>query len=254
MYRTAKRLVARVIPTSVLWHYEPFIRPLVALPYRGSAITCPLCQRSFRKLVDLPTGDRLCPHCGALDRTRLLWLYLNREHHISQKYWRVLDFSPHRTLARQLKGLPQLSYQSSDYETDRCDHRYDIMQIPEPDGQFDLVICYHVLEHVPDDHRAMNELWRITKPGGLALLQVPHREAPTHEDPNITSPEERKIHFGQEDHWRYYGREDFAARLAKAGFQVEQLRYANTLSEDEVTRFALRRDELIFVARRPQAT
>jgi SAM-dependent methyltransferase len=98
----------------------------------------------------------------------------------------------------------------------------DLTDIQYPDGAFDIVMVSHVLEHIPDDRRAMRELRRVTSPGGWALLQVPLRDGPTLEDPSITDPDERVRAFGQADHVRMYG-PDIAERLTQGGFRVEVL-------------------------------
>jgi SAM-dependent methyltransferase len=92
------------------------------------------------------------------------------------------------------------------------------------DGSFDLILCSHVLEHVPDDGAAMAELRRVLAPGGLCLVLTPYRpEVTTYEDPGITSPLDRMVAFGQQDHVRIYGN-DLTDRLRGAGFEVEDTR------------------------------
>ena len=169
---------------------------------------------------------------------------------LAEQPWSVLHFSPAKALAPNMRALAKLSYTTTDYETPHEDRQYDITNIPEPDAHFDLVLCYHVLEHIPDDRKAMAELYRITKPGGLVLAQVPHREVPTDEDPSISDPAIRLERFGQDDHVRWYNREDFVDRLSEAGFEVEQLNYAQQLSEEVQTRNVLRSEEIIFVCRK----
>ena len=150
----------------------------------------------------------------------------------------------------KLREMSKLSYITTDYETPHCDRQYDITSIPEEDASFDLVLCYHVLEHIPDDAKAMAELYRITKPGGLVLAQVPHREEPTDEDPSVTDRAERLRRFGQDGHVRWYNRTDFVNRLTNAGFKVEELRYADRLPDALVERNVLRKGEIIFVCRK----
>src|SRR4029077_8850135 len=85
-----------------------------------------------------------------------------------------------------------------------------------PDSYFYLILCSHVLEHVPDDRAAMSELRRVLAPGGLALVLTPYRpEVPTYEDPSVSSPLDRMVAFGQQDHVRIYGM-DLADRLREA--------------------------------------
>jgi SAM-dependent methyltransferase len=118
--------------------------------------------------------------------------------------------------------------------------RCDITAIPEPDGAFDVVICNHVLEHIPDDRRAMRELRRVLRPGGLAVLQHPVQDRPdTYEDPGVVDPVERLRVFGQEDHVRIYGW-DMLDRLRTAGFQdVATPELWEEFSPDELGRLGL---------------
>ncbi|MEM9024831.1 MAG: class I SAM-dependent methyltransferase, partial [Bacteroidota bacterium] len=196
------------------------------------------------------TPDLLCPRCGSLPRKRLLWRYLVSEMAIEQQSWRVLHFSPSRQLEKRLRALPALTYISTDYENPNADRQYDITNIGEEDGAYDLIICYHVMEHIPDDRQAMRELYRLLRPGGTALIQTPHREAPTYEDPAITAPEDRLKAFGQEDHVRYYGREDLTARLTATGFAVDENRYASGMDAATIERLGLNVEEIIFVCRK----
>lgn len=132
------------------------------------------------------------------------------------------------------------SYVSSDLSGDFIsDVSYNIKDIESPDDSYDLVICYHILEHIDDDKRAMNELWRILKNGGHCIVQTPFKNGDIYEDSTITSPEERENHFGQSDHVRIYSIAGLAKRLEGAGFQVEIRNYrekyenVNGLSENE---------------------
>jgi len=108
------------------------------------------------------------------------------------------------------------------------------------------VICNHVLEHIEDDTKAMNELYRVLKPGGMGIFQVPQdlKLEKTYEDFNITDPEERKKHFGQYDHVRIYGR-DYFNRLRKAGFTVEEVDYSKELTPELVDKYRLTPGEIL---------
>jgi SAM-dependent methyltransferase len=121
----------------------------------------------------------------------------------------------------------------------------DIGALPFPSDAFDAIICFHVLEHIPDDRKAMKELRRVLRPDGVLFCHVPlSGKLNTFEDPNITSPSERRRHFGQEDHVRFYGA-DIIHRLWEAGFQVVR----KTFPEPLIRRFGLRRDEIVHICR-----
>jgi ubiquinone/menaquinone biosynthesis C-methylase UbiE len=126
--------------------------------------------------------------------------------------------------------------------------RASVTALPVEDAVFDLVICYHVLEHVLEDRLAMSELARVLHSDALMLAHVPIDRDVTFEDPGVTDPEDRRRLFGQEDHVRRYGR-DFVERLQVAGFCVQVSDLASTLPESEVRRYGLLRDEVIYVCR-----
>ena len=134
------------------------------------------------------------------------------------------------------------------YQYDDTVQHMDITALPFPDGQFDWVICNHVLEHIEEDQKAMSELYRVLKPGGCALLQVPisRKLEITYEDFNIQSPEEREKHFGQNDHVRVYGN-DYPKRLKSAGFEVEEI-----IPTPSQKKFGLNPKEVVFICNKKQ--
>jgi ubiquinone/menaquinone biosynthesis C-methylase UbiE len=128
----------------------------------------------------------------------------------------------------------------------------DLTRLTLPDESWDVVICYHVFEHIPDDRAAMREMYRVLKPGGWAVVQVPVRDVPeTLEDPTVQTAEERVRLFGQRDHVRYYGWRDFADRLEDAGFEVTIERFGRELSAEDVKTYALNPNERIYHLRKP---
>ena len=243
------------LPRTLLQRLAGWMMPLVGLWYRGNRYECPLCGRRYRKL--LPYGyvtsreNALCPHCLSLERHRLLWLYLERETTLFESLPRLLHIAPEVCLMRHLKPHYKSSperYQTADLESPLADLHFDIQQIPLADESFDVVICNHLMEHVEDDLRAMRELHRILKRGGWGVLLSPVdlQRATTFEDDSITDPKERTRIFGQYDHRRLYGN-DFADRLREAGFEVEDLDYAASLSDEERTRYGLPCDHIYLI-------
>lgn len=160
-----------------------------------------------------------CPHCGSLERHRHLWLYLERELAITSAALDVLHVAPDPGIDRRMASLPNLRYVSGDLLEGRGALRIDLLDLDLPDASIDLLIAFHVLEHVPDDARALAEIARVLRPGGSTLLQVPLRDGPTLEDPAADTPEARLERFGQADHVRVYG-DDFADRVAAAGLRI----------------------------------
>lgn len=147
--------------------------------------------------------------------------------------------------------MKNLDYTTTDLNSPIADVKADICNLPFKDNQFDFIICNHVLEHIPDDTKAMEEIYRVLAPGGTAVLQVPYKAdlQTTFEDDSITDPKERAKIFGQYDHVRVYGM-DYFTKLESIGFNVEAVDYTNTLTSAEVERYRLPKDELIPVCRK----
>jgi predicted SAM-dependent methyltransferase len=117
---------------------------------------------------------------------------------------------------------------------------------------FDAIICIHVLEHVTEDRKAMQELFRVLKPGGWALISAPlSLDKITYEDSTITSPEERKRAFGEQDHVRVYGY-DLLDRLEESGFRVK-LESAETITKETSEKYGLLDDENILFCTKDQS-
>lgn len=164
---------------------------------------------------------------------------------------RLLHVAPERCFLKRFEKLPALDYVTADLESPLAKVKMDIQRIPFPDGEFDVIFCNHILEHVDDDRRAMREMYRVMRPGGWGIMLSPvntERET-TYEDPSITDPAERERHFGQKDHLRDYGRDygraSLRGRLRRRG---DRLRAQSVARGGQVVRVA-QRDRLC----RPQA-
>lgn len=222
MYHLFKKIFLRLFP-GLARNAEFTIRKMVAWFYAGDNVQCNICERNFRKFIRLEP-DLICPRCGSLGRHRRLWSILD-EVIRPDTGESILHFSPSKIIQKKLRATYP-GYSSTDFEGKlNTDKKLDITEIEEPDGSYDLVICYHVLEHIPDDRKAMSELYRILKPGGKLLLQTPFAEGEIHEDPSITTKEERKRLFGQEDHVRVYSVQGLKSRIEDHHFGVEVLTF-----------------------------
>jgi SAM-dependent methyltransferase len=238
------------------WHA---VRAWHRVQYFGRRIECPCCERRFRAFRPHPWGPSpdypgICPSCEAYERHRALLLYLREQTEVFRQPVDVLECAPFGGLTRQLKQRTNGRYVSVDLESPLAEIKADVTALPFPSGEFDVVLCSHVLEHVEDDRRAARELARVLRPDGFAVIIVPiHRGlSDTFEDPSITTPEERLTKYGQADHVRIYGR-DFPARLTQAGFSVERINMFELVSGGDAGRWGLSRYDDIWVAR-PVAT
>jgi SAM-dependent methyltransferase len=246
MKRFLKNLVVNNFPASSRKVYHSLNRVI----YRGENYYCPICERGYSRF--LPGPDKVknnskCPGCSSLERHRLLWLYLKKKLNILAKEIKLLSVAPDYATQTRLKRLTNIDYTSVDLESPLASHKADLTNLNFDDNIFDGILCYHVLEHIEDDKKAISELYRVLKPGGWAILQSPidwDREH-TLEDFTITSPEARKKAFGQSDHVRIYGK-DYFLRLKDAGFIVKEDTFVNKFTADETEKFVLDKDEVIF--------
>lgn len=253
------------------WMPDFLQRKLRAYHYRGDTFVCPVCGYHGRALA--PIGFDLdvlkekqvsgagrrnagCFNCGAIDRERLVHVYLRDVLGIYGRLAssRILHIAPDELITRFLRASNTLEYVCGDKYTEGYAYadnvrNMDVTDLPFAADHFDLVICNHVLEHVPDDARAMREILRVLKPGGHAVLQVPlSANSPTTiEDPSIADPKERERVYGQFDHLRLYG-QDYGDRLKAAGFRVERLQLAQ---RKEFERYGLNPSEDLFVGVKP---
>ncbi|MCB0766774.1 MAG: methyltransferase domain-containing protein [Flavobacteriales bacterium] len=220
---------------------------------RGDTVHCPVCDRGA--IAYLPSGSPprphvLCPFCGSRERARMAWLFL-KERKVLRAGLRVLHVAPERCLSERLTSLPGVKYTAGDKFTPGYDYPpgtidLDITAMPFAADSFDLIMCSHVLEHVPDDRGAMKELFRVLAPGGMAILMVPIalERATTDEDPSVIDPRERIKRFGQFDHVRLYGR-DYVDRLRAAGFEVIEDAMTERMDAESVFRYGLMRSEVV---------
>ncbi|WP_207435610.1 class I SAM-dependent methyltransferase [Sabulibacter ruber] len=219
--------------------------------YLGNKVYCPLCEGSFRTFLPFGSERRpqaLCPRCHTVERHRLLWLYLQEQVSIAERPLEVLHMAPEPILQQRLKRLLNLKYRSADLTSPVAMDHVDIQALPYPDATFDLILCSHVLAHVPDDQKALRELRRVLKPTGRLLLQARLTlSAATLEKPDAVTPQQRLQAYGQADRYRNYG-QDFAQRVAAEGFKVEAVEYAQTFAPEDQARLGLGQKEVIFVA------
>lgn len=255
-----KRLISfvlRRVPRKYIQRVAHFGARMMKVFYMGNKVECPVCEKHFRKF--LPFGrlaasreNALCPHCLSLERHRLIWYYLKNETDFFSAPLKMLHVAPEYCFISRFKATPSLDHTTGDLESPLADVMMDVHDIPFEDGTFDVLFCNHVLEHVEDDVAVMKEIRRVLKPGGWAILQSPMdmKLETTYEDPSITDPREREIHFGQDDHLRMYGR-DYDKRLALGGFDVDLYNVWDKISAEEAERYRFMDGELLYIARNP---
>ena len=244
-------LALKYIPRPILIKLSYWVKNLLAFYYKGDKFTDPIDGRSYRKLLSYGYKDQkrenaLAPGSLSLERHRLLWLYLVNETEFFKKKLKMLHIAPEQCFVDKFREQSNLDYTTADIESPLADVLMDIQDIPFEDNSFDVIFCNHVLEHVEDDSKAMSELYRIMKPGGLGIFQIPQdiSRKITYEDNAITDPKERAIHFGQYDHLRVYGL-DYFDKLKDVGFKVNAVKYSENFNESEIKKFSIVKNEIL---------
>ncbi len=225
-------------------------RPILAFFLRGNTFTDPIDGKHFRSFLPYGYGNQrnnvLSPSTLSLERHRLLWLYLKNETNFFTTEKKVLHFAPEQCFLKRFKKLKHIDYTTTDLESPIANVKADICNLPFEDNSYDVILCNHVLEHIPDDTKAIQELYRVLKPGGYGVFQIPQdlSRTETFEDNTITDRKERAKIFGQYDHVRVYGR-DYFEKLRSIGFIVNEVDYTSQLSEEEVIKYCLAKGEII---------
>jgi len=234
--------------------------------YLGGRYQCPVCHSHLRKLN--PTGydfpvlkelqvvgggfreNSICPVCGSSDRERLIFLYL-KQLSCLHKPLTVLHVAPEVNIRQFFEQQDNVEYITADISGQNVAVKMDITEIKFTDNHFDMIICNHVLEHIIDDAKGMSELFRVLKPNGLAILQVPISLTlkETYEDESIISKEARERAFGQDDHVRIYTKKNYISRLIAAGFDLEEFEW--WMAEDDYSQCFLLAQETLFLATKP---
>tara|TARA_R100000935_G_C2831665_1_gene165446 strand:+ start:544 stop:1311 length:768 start_codon:yes stop_codon:yes gene_type:complete len=250
MIQKAFKFFLNKIPRPLLIRASYLIRPVIAYSLKGSKYTDPIDGKSFKKF--LPYGyeqqreNVLSPSTLSLERHRLLWLYLKNESELFTKKIKLLHFAPEQAFYKRFRKMHNLEYTTTDLNSPLADVKADICNLPFKGNSFNFILCNHVLEHIPDDTKAMEEIYRVLAPGGTAILQIPQdlKRKATFEDNSITSKKDRAKIFGQYDHVRVYGR-DYFDKLRSIGFKVQEVDYTDSLTIKEIDKYRLAKGEII---------
>lgn len=218
--------------------------------YYGDNVFCPVCSRSFRCWLN-EQNNETCPYCRSQTRHRLLCTYLDTEYKQTQYPAKVLYFAPtfgqERWFRRQVHRFKCIT---TDLSAPGVDCHSDITNLHFESDSFDIVSCCHVLEHIPKDNKAIEEIYRVLRRDGVAFIQVPYNKDAeyTDEDPTVVDPSERTRRWGQFDHVRLYGR-DIVERLRKPDFQVDVVDLSKRYKTDYNKKLGFW-DDLIFVCQK----
>jgi predicted SAM-dependent methyltransferase len=267
------KFILNTIPRPILIRLSIIVRPVLAFLLKGNKFIDPIDGKSFRMFLPYGYGNQrnnvLSPSTLSLERHRLLWLYLQNEtdffhsefdsdsitsntkrirlrNTTTNSTLRVLHFAPEQEFYKRFKKLTSIDYTTTDLLSPLADVKADICKLPFSDNTYDVILCNHVLEHIPDDTKAMQELYRVLKPGGMGIFQIPQdlSRATTFADDSITDQKQRAKIFGQYDHVRVYGR-DYFDKLRSIGFKVTEEDYTKKIGLELVEKYCLAKGEII---------
>lgn len=246
------KLILNTISRPILIRLSFLARPILAFLLKGNRFTDPIDGKSFSMFLPYGYGTQrnnvLSPSTLSLERHRLLWLYLKNETDFftAREKKKVLHFAPEQAFYKLFRNQKNIDYTTTDLFSPLADVKADICNLPFQNNAYDYIFCNHVLEHIQDDTKAMNELYRVLKPGGMAILQIPQdlNRATTFSDDSITNQKERALIFGQYDHVRIYGR-DYFDKLRNIGFKVVEEDYTNKIEPELVKKYCLAEGEII---------
>lgn len=274
-----RSIITQVLPDSLLYLGYILKQRYTYRDYLGTTFYCPICNTGLNNFIPLAeigdgifmrditvkgkthsiynyetlnTAQFLCPICGSQDKARLYALFISKffsklDKKLSHKL-SFLHFAPEGGLPQLIKKYPFLCYRTADLLRDDVDEKADLTHLQHQANSVTYFIASHILEHIPDDTKALSELYRVLKKGGWGILTVPILTSlvTTYEDASITTEAGRLLHFGQADHVRVYAKNDFVSKLQAAGFTVHQLTQAQ-LSESDFEVFGIAPTSVLYV-------
>ena len=250
------KFILSFFPRTVLIKLSLLAQPLFVYFLKGKVYVDPIDGKSFKRFLPYGYGVQrenvLSPSTLSLERHRLLWLYLKHQTDFFTKPKKLLHFAPEQAFYKRFKRIKHFEYVTTDLNSPIATVKADICNLPFESNSFDTILCNHVLEHILDDTKAIQELFRVMKPGGMGVFQVPQdlKRNITFEDHTITNRKERSKLFGQYDHVRVYGK-DYFKKLADCGFRVEAVDFTSKLTLDQIKKYRLVKGEIIPVVYKP---
>jgi SAM-dependent methyltransferase len=255
---------------------KPIEKIQLKLNKSGNSKECYICNKTFNHFNKWRGGTRAVPlwlskleivggdfdnfgclYCNSTDRERHLFMFfdkLNLWNKIGQ--CEILHFAPESNLKKKIEQYKPLKYVKADLYSQEIDiQKIDATAISCKEASFDIVICNHVLEHIPDYISALKEFFRVLKPGGMAILQTPYSKLLINnfEDEGINTGGLRLIFYGQEDHVRVFGEKTFFQSLNDTGFIVNRIKHAEFLKEIDSRYFGVSEDEDLIQVIKPIA-
>lgn len=246
------KFILNFVPRPILIRLSYVVQPILEIILKGNQFIDPIDGKSFRMFLPYGYGSQrnnvLSPSTLSLERHRLLWLFLqnNTDFFTSETKKKVLHFAPEQAFYKIFRNQKNIDYTTTDLFSPLADVKADICNLPFEDNSYDIIFCNHVLEHIPDDTKAMQELYRVLKPGGMGIFQIPQdiSRATTFSDDSITDKKERAKIFGQYDHVRIYGL-DYFDKLRSIGFRVDEVDYTKNITPELVQKYCLAKGEII---------
>jgi predicted SAM-dependent methyltransferase len=233
--------VKQILPNFILSILYSILHNLRVIYYKGKKFTCPICNyqasqflaygtdnEAVKKYNIIPMGYRkyaICPKCYSKDRERLIYLFIQSllKKNLIGYNSKIIHFAPEKSIEKNLFRKKFSNYITADIFGNNVDFNLDLQNLSFTQSNFDLVICNHVLEHIDDDTKALENIFNLLSPYGLAILQVPFSKKikKDFKIDNVDSNEDRLKFYGQEDHVRIYSEIEYVEKLKKAGFKVE---------------------------------
>jgi predicted SAM-dependent methyltransferase len=223
---------------------RPIRKVLAFLNKHGHKKKCYICKREFNsfglygkgskgvpdfikelKLVGSDIDNYSCIFCGCHDRERHLFMYFDR-----LQLWdkiaqcKVLHFAPEKYIRKKILSIRPISYIMADLNPmEKSILCIDATNIPYPDKSFDFILCNHVLEHITNYKKAIDEIYRVLNFGGIAILQTPFSRVLENnfEDEGINTNELRLFFYGESDHRRIFSEKQLAGEFISAGFVLK---------------------------------
>jgi len=214
--------------------------------YSGNAVKCLCCGWAGKKFLISGDSERKCPNCGAIERDRLMYLFLQSRYDFFHRKLKILDIGPSIFIQDHLSSFKSFDYISIDLYNRLMIVQMDVTKMTFPDTNFDIILCSNVLEHIKNDVKAISEIYRVLKPGGFALILVPIGGEKTFEDSTIP-PEKYAEYYGCAHHVRLYGL-DIKEKLTLLGFKVKIEYFGNNLSQNFIEKYGLNKNEIFFIA------